>query len=64
MGIFLQVNGRYKFSICPKNQAGPDIRKNPTDRSAHKRKLQYWIDLAKLLDRDGTNALFLADTYG
>jgi alkanesulfonate monooxygenase SsuD/methylene tetrahydromethanopterin reductase-like flavin-dependent oxidoreductase (luciferase family) len=40
------------------------ILKNPADRSAHKRKLEYWIDLAKLLDRGGINALFLADTYG
>lgn len=37
---------------------------NPHDRSATKRKLQYWIDLAKLLDRGSINALFLADTYG
>jgi FMN-dependent oxidoreductase (nitrilotriacetate monooxygenase family) len=26
--------------------------------------LEYWIELAKLLDRGGINALFLADTYG
>ena len=26
--------------------------------------MQYWIDLAKLLERGGINALFLADTYG
>ncbi|KAF2146962.1 uncharacterized protein K452DRAFT_242211, partial [Aplosporella prunicola CBS 121167] len=38
--------------------------KDPKDKSATKRKLQYWIDLAKLLDRGGINALFLADTYG
>ena len=34
------------------------------DKSATKRDLQYWIDLAKLLERGGINALFLADTYG
>lgn len=37
---------------------------NPNDRSAHKRKLDYWIDLAKLLEKGDINALFLADTYG
>jgi alkanesulfonate monooxygenase SsuD/methylene tetrahydromethanopterin reductase-like flavin-dependent oxidoreductase (luciferase family) len=38
--------------------------KNPNDRSAYKRDLKYWIDLAKILERGGINALFLADTYG
>ena len=37
---------------------------NPADKSATKRDLQYWIDLAKLLEKGGINALFLADTYG
>ncbi|KAJ5907573.1 Nitrilotriacetate monooxygenase component A/pristinamycin IIA synthase subunit A [Penicillium taxi] len=38
--------------------------KNPKDKSATKRKLDYWIDLAKLLESGGINALFLADTTG
>ena len=37
---------------------------NPKDRSATKRSLEYWIELAKLLERGKINALFLADTYG
>jgi alkanesulfonate monooxygenase SsuD/methylene tetrahydromethanopterin reductase-like flavin-dependent oxidoreductase (luciferase family) len=37
---------------------------NPKDKSATKRKLDYWINMAKLLERGGINALFLADTYG
>lgn len=37
---------------------------NPKDRSAYKRNLNYWIDLAKTLERGNINALFLADTYG
>lgn len=37
---------------------------NPGDKSATKRKLEYWIELAKLLEKGGFNALFLADTYG
>ncbi|KAH7142116.1 luciferase-like domain-containing protein [Dactylonectria macrodidyma] len=36
--------------------------KNPTDRSATKRKLTYWVELAKLLERGGISGLFLADT--
>ena len=39
-------------------------QQNPTDKSATKRTLSYWIDLAKTLERGGVNALFLADTYG
>jgi hypothetical protein len=42
----------------------PGQWKNPKDRSTTKRKLDYWINLAKLLERGGINALFLADTYG
>ncbi|KAH1787297.1 hypothetical protein KXX36_006905, partial [Aspergillus fumigatus] len=37
---------------------------NPNDKSATKRSLEYWIELAKLLERGGINALFLADTFG
>jgi hypothetical protein len=38
--------------------------KDPEDRSDTKRSLDYWINLAKLLERGDINALFLADTYG
>jgi alkanesulfonate monooxygenase SsuD/methylene tetrahydromethanopterin reductase-like flavin-dependent oxidoreductase (luciferase family) len=37
---------------------------NPKDKSGTKRDLEYWIELAKLLERGQINALFLADTYG
>lgn len=40
------------------------VPQNPKDKSTTKRKLDYWIELAKLLERGGINALFLADTYG
>lgn len=40
------------------------MKQNPVDKSATKRRLDYWIELAKLLERGGVNALFLADTYG
>lgn len=41
-----------------------DNSQNPKDKSATKRTLDYWVELAKLLERGGINALFLADTTG
>jgi alkanesulfonate monooxygenase SsuD/methylene tetrahydromethanopterin reductase-like flavin-dependent oxidoreductase (luciferase family) len=39
--------------------------KNPTDRSATKRRdLSYWTNLAQILEKGDFNALFLADTFG
>ncbi|KFY36796.1 hypothetical protein V494_04962, partial [Pseudogymnoascus sp. VKM F-4513 (FW-928)] len=52
------------FDMSTVGHLSPGQWKNPKDRSAHKRDLQYWIDLAKILERGGINALFLADTYG
>lgn len=52
------------FDMSTVGHLSPGQWKNPQDRSATKRKLDYWIDLAKLLERGGINALFLADTYG
>ncbi|KAL3437527.1 luciferase-like domain-containing protein [Aspergillus tetrazonus] len=68
-GQFGQLNGRKKiilnaFDMSTVGHLSPGQWKNPTDKSATKRKLGYWIELAKLLERGGINALFLADTYG
>ncbi|KAG7113371.1 Dimethyl-sulfide monooxygenase like protein [Verticillium longisporum] len=52
------------FDMSTVGHLSPGQWKNPADKSASKRDLQYWIDLAKLLERGGINALFLADTYG
>lgn len=52
------------FDMSTVGHLSPGQWKNPSDRSATKRRLDYWIDLAKLLERGGINALFLADTYG
>ncbi|KAL2673926.1 hypothetical protein Neosp_012371 [[Neocosmospora] mangrovei] len=52
------------FDMSTVGHLSPGQWKNPVDKSATKRDLQYWIDLAKLLDKGGVNALFLADTYG
>ncbi|KAM0208770.1 hypothetical protein ACHAPA_006505 [Fusarium lateritium] len=52
------------FDMSTIGHLSPGQWKNPVDKSATKRDLQYWIDLAKLLEKGGINALFLADTYG
>jgi alkanesulfonate monooxygenase SsuD/methylene tetrahydromethanopterin reductase-like flavin-dependent oxidoreductase (luciferase family) len=52
------------FDMSTVGHLSPGQWKNPKDKSATKRKLDYWINLAKLLEKGGINALFLADTYG
>ncbi|KAI1460809.1 nitrilotriacetate monooxygenase component A [Annulohypoxylon moriforme] len=52
------------FDMSTVGHLSPGQWKNPVDKSATKRNLEYWVELAKLLDRGGFNALFLADTYG
>ncbi|EPE32123.1 Bacterial luciferase-like protein [Glarea lozoyensis ATCC 20868] len=52
------------FDMSTVGHLSPGQWKNPKDRSANKRELKYWIDLAQILERGGINALFLADTYG
>ncbi|KAI4601547.1 hypothetical protein KJ359_011677 [Pestalotiopsis sp. 9143b] len=52
------------FDMSTVGHLSPGQWKNPGDKSATKRKLEYWIELAKLLESGGFNALFLADTYG
>ena len=42
----------------------PGQWQNPVDNSKRKNRLDYWINLAKLLDRGKFNALFLADNFG
>ncbi|KAE9579194.1 Dimethyl-sulfide monooxygenase [Colletotrichum fructicola] len=37
---------------------------NPEDKSSHKNRLPYWIELAQLLEKGKFNALFLADNFG
>ncbi|KIV82187.1 hypothetical protein PV11_04314 [Exophiala sideris] len=52
------------FDMYTVGHLSPGQWKNPKDRSGTKRDLEYWIELAKILERGGINALFLADTYG
>ncbi|EFX01678.1 xenobiotic compound family monooxygenase [Grosmannia clavigera kw1407] len=62
-------NGKHQillnaFDMSTIGHLSPGQWKNPKDKSATKRKLDYWIELAKTLERGGINALFLADSYG
>ncbi|CAG9940036.1 unnamed protein product [Clonostachys rosea f. rosea IK726] len=52
------------FDMSTVGHMAPGQWKDPEDRSAFKRDLTYWTDLARILDKGGINALFLADTYG
>lgn len=62
--FFLELTLTSRKDMSTVGHLSPGQWKNPKDRSASKRKLDYWINLAKLLERGGINALFLADTYG
>lgn len=42
----------------------PGLWKHPDDRSPEKKDIEYWINLAKLLEKGKFNAVFIADTLG
>ncbi|KAI9733926.1 MAG: hypothetical protein M1834_002581 [Cirrosporium novae-zelandiae] len=52
------------FDMFTVGHLSPGQWKNPKDQSANKDDLEYWINLAKLLEKGNINALFLADTFG
>ncbi|KAK5130039.1 hypothetical protein LTR08_002513 [Meristemomyces frigidus] len=52
------------FDMSTIGHLSPGQWKQPGDQSTTKRRLDYWINLAKLLEKGDINALFLADTYG
>ncbi|KAM0721066.1 hypothetical protein Q7P37_003352 [Cladosporium fusiforme] len=52
------------FDMSTIGHLSPGQWKDPEDKSATKTGLDYWINLAKVLERGDINALFLADTYG
>lgn len=56
--------GQWKVCRFVMDRALLTYVQNPKDKSTTKRSLDYWINLAQLLERGGINALFLADTYG
>ncbi|WOF22796.1 LLM class flavin-dependent oxidoreductase [Microbacterium betulae] len=48
---------------CVTHQA-PGLWRHPENRADEYNRLEYWIELAKLLERGGFDALFLADVVG
>ena len=53
------------FTQCCLNHHSAGQWKNPADGSADGyRSIDYWVDLAKLLERGGFTSLFLADVHG
>ena len=48
---------------CVTHQA-PGLWRHPDNRADEYHRLDYWIDLAKLLERGGFDAVFLADVLG
>ncbi|KAL4952630.1 luciferase-like domain-containing protein [Aspergillus filifer] len=52
------------FDMCTVGHMSPGQWKDPEDRSATKRTLDYWVNLAQVLERGDIAVLFLADTYG
>ncbi|KAL4811149.1 bacterial luciferase-like protein [Aspergillus unguis] len=52
------------FDMSTVGHMSPGQWKDPEDRSSPKRTLEYWTNLAQVLERGDIAALFLADTYG
>jgi alkanesulfonate monooxygenase len=48
---------------CP-GHLSPGLWRHPRDRSASYKDLEYWTDLARLLERGKVDALFIADVLG
>ncbi|RSL69888.1 hypothetical protein CEP53_002069 [Fusarium sp. AF-6] len=52
------------FDACTVGHTSPGQWRNPIDRSADKRDLDYWLETAKLLEKGKFLSYFLADTVG
>ncbi|KAM5341820.1 hypothetical protein ACJ41O_014851 [Fusarium nematophilum] len=52
------------FDACTVGHTSPGQWRNPADRSADKRDLDYWLETAKLLEKGKFLSYFLADTVG
>ncbi|KAH7141960.1 luciferase-like domain-containing protein [Dactylonectria macrodidyma] len=52
------------FDACTVGHTSPGQWRNPIDRSAEKRDLNYWLETAKLLEKGKFLSYFLADTVG
>ncbi|CAK9439684.1 uncharacterized protein LODBEIA_P37840 [Lodderomyces beijingensis] len=52
------------FEMCCPSLQAPGLWKHPQDKSRDYNTVEYWTNLARLLERGKFNALFLADTLG
>ena len=52
------------FEINGVNLTSQGLWAHPENQTYRYKDLNYWVDLAKLLDRGGFDLLFLADSYG
>lgn len=52
------------FAMNTVGHMSPGLWRHPDDRSADYRKLSYWTDLARLLERGKFDGLFIADVLG
>ncbi|MCU9594476.1 LLM class flavin-dependent oxidoreductase [Caldibacillus thermolactis] len=57
----IHLNGFTQNSVAPHS---PGLWKHPKDQGHRHRDLDYWINLAKLLERGKFDAIFLADVLG
>src|SRR5262245_12178784 len=52
------------FTMSTVSHGNFGMWRHPEDRTADYTDLRYWVDLAKLLDSGGFDALFIADAVG
>lgn len=57
----IRLNGFTQNSVAPHS---PGLWKHPNDQGQRHGDLDYWIDLAKLLEKGKFDAIFLADVIG
>jgi len=57
----LLLNG---FMMTVPGHVSPGLWRHPNDRSDRYNRLDYWLGIARLLERAGFDAMFIADTLG
>lgn len=52
------------FAMTTPNHLSPGLWRHPSSDTSNYNKVEYWVNLAKLLERGKIHALFIADTLG
>lgn len=52
------------FVMTTPNHLSPGLWRHPSSDTSHYNKIEYWVELAKLLERGKLHSLFIADTLG